>query len=184
LPRSGCLSSLSRLSSRTNSRITLLLWQDKFSLGEISIGRTLRISKAIDWLNEKIGRSILWLVLVAALISAFNAIYRKVFSDSSNLLLEIQWYLFGAIFLLCAAYTLKHEGHVRIDVMVGLVIGFPGMVTNFVSKGPASSGPTTVEEFKVDGEASEPAAGDGSVEFNIEGDSKPAEEKPPQETSP
>lgn len=79
----------------------------------------LSISKAIDWLNEKIGRVVLWLVLVAALISAFNAIYRKAFNDSSNSLLEIQWYLFGAIFLLCAAYTLKHDGHVRIDVIYG-----------------------------------------------------------------
>ena len=79
----------------------------------------LKVSKAIDWLNEIVGRSVLWLVLVAALISAFNAIYRKIFSDSSNSLLEIQWYLFGAIFLLCAAYTLKHEGHVRIDVIYG-----------------------------------------------------------------
>ena len=79
----------------------------------------LKISKVIDWVNEAIGRTVLWLVLVAALISALNAIYRKVFSDSSNSLLEVQWYLFGAIFLLCAAYTLKHEGHVRIDVIYG-----------------------------------------------------------------
>jgi TRAP-type mannitol/chloroaromatic compound transport system permease small subunit len=79
----------------------------------------LAISRLIDALNERIGRSVLWLVLVAALISAFNAIYRKIFNDSSNALLEIQWYLFGAIFLLCAGYTLKHEGHVRIDVLYG-----------------------------------------------------------------
>jgi TRAP-type mannitol/chloroaromatic compound transport system permease small subunit len=69
--------------------------------------------------NEKIGRTTLWLVLAAALLSSLNAMYRYVFSDSSNALLEIQWYLFGAIFLLCAGYTLKHEGHVRIDVMYG-----------------------------------------------------------------
>jgi TRAP-type mannitol/chloroaromatic compound transport system permease small subunit len=79
----------------------------------------LRISRLIDFVNEKIGRTTLWLVLAAALLSSLNAMYRYVFSDSSNALLEIQWYLFGAIFLLCAGYTLKHEGHVRIDVLYG-----------------------------------------------------------------
>ena len=87
--------------------------------GEIQLDVLLKISKAIDWLNETVGRCVLWLVLVVALISAFNAIYRWLFSNSSNSLLEIQWYLFGAIFLLCGAYTLKHEGHVRIDVLYG-----------------------------------------------------------------
>jgi TRAP-type mannitol/chloroaromatic compound transport system permease small subunit len=79
----------------------------------------LRVSRLIDAANEKIGRTAFWLVLAAALLSSLNAIYRYVFSNSSNALLEIQWYLFGAIFLLCAGYTLKHEGHVRIDVLYG-----------------------------------------------------------------
>lgn len=79
----------------------------------------LKFAHLIDAATERIGRSAFWLVLIAALVSAFNAIYRYVFSDSSNALLEIQWYMFGGIFLLCAGYTLKHEGHVRIDVVYG-----------------------------------------------------------------
>jgi TRAP-type mannitol/chloroaromatic compound transport system permease small subunit len=79
----------------------------------------LRVSRFIDGLNERVGRATYWLVLVAAMISSANAIYRYVFNNSTNALLEIQWYLFGAIFLLCAGYTLKHEGHVRIDVVNG-----------------------------------------------------------------
>lgn len=77
----------------------------------------LRLSAAIDWLNERIGRSILWLVLIAVLISAANAVIRKLFDMSSNAWLEVQWYLFSAIFLLCAGYVLKRNEHVRIDVL-------------------------------------------------------------------
>ncbi|WP_233557140.1 TRAP transporter small permease subunit [Gemmobacter lutimaris] len=71
-------------------------------------------------MNEFIGRSVMWLILVAVLISAVNAIVRKVFSMSSNAWLEMQWYLFGAAFLLAAAYTLKQNEHVRIDIVYGL----------------------------------------------------------------
>jgi len=77
----------------------------------------LRLSRAIDWLNEKVGRIALWLVLAAVLISAANAVVRKVFNYSSNAYLEVQWYLFAAIFLLCAGYVLKRNEHVRIDVL-------------------------------------------------------------------
>jgi TRAP-type mannitol/chloroaromatic compound transport system permease small subunit len=77
----------------------------------------LRLSAAIDWLNERIGRSILWLVLIAVVISAANAVIRKLFDISSNAWLEVQWYLFSAIFLLCAGYVLKRNEHVRIDVI-------------------------------------------------------------------
>ena len=79
----------------------------------------LRMSKLIDAVNERIGRWVYWLVLVAVLVSAGNAIIRKVFNVSSNAWLELQWYLFSAIFLLCAGYTLLHNGHVRIDVIAG-----------------------------------------------------------------
>ena len=79
----------------------------------------LRLSRAIDWLNEKVGRTALWLVLAAVLISAANAVVRKVFNYSSNAYLEVQWYLFAAIFLLCAGYVLKRNEHVRIDVVSG-----------------------------------------------------------------
>jgi TRAP-type mannitol/chloroaromatic compound transport system permease small subunit len=78
----------------------------------------LKLSRAIDWLSERIGRSVFWLVLVAVLISAVNAIIRKLFDTSSNAWLEVQWYLFSAIFLLCAGYTLLRNEHVRIDVLL------------------------------------------------------------------
>jgi TRAP-type mannitol/chloroaromatic compound transport system permease small subunit len=78
----------------------------------------LRLSRAIDWLNERVGRTIIWLVLIAVLISAGNAIIRKIFDTSSNAWLEVQWYLFSAIFLLGAGYTLLRNEHVRIDVLL------------------------------------------------------------------
>jgi TRAP-type mannitol/chloroaromatic compound transport system permease small subunit len=78
----------------------------------------LRLARAIDWLNEQIGRVVLWLILVAVLISAGNAIIRKTFDTSSNAWLEVQWYLFSAVFLLCAGYTLLRNEHVRIDVLL------------------------------------------------------------------
>jgi len=77
----------------------------------------LLISGLIDRLNETLGRLTLWLVLAAGLISATNALIRKSLGLSSNAWLEIQWYLFAAMVLLAAGYTLKHNGHVRIDVL-------------------------------------------------------------------
>jgi TRAP-type mannitol/chloroaromatic compound transport system permease small subunit len=79
----------------------------------------LSLSRFIDGLNERIGRSVYWLVLAMVLISAANAIVRKVFNYSSNAFLEAQWYLFSAVFLLCAGYTLLRNEHVRIDVIAG-----------------------------------------------------------------
>jgi TRAP-type mannitol/chloroaromatic compound transport system permease small subunit len=79
----------------------------------------LKISRAIDALNRMVGRATYWLVLVAVLISSFNAISRKTLDMSSNAMLEIQWYLFSAIFLLCAGYTLLNNEHVRVDVVFG-----------------------------------------------------------------
>jgi TRAP-type mannitol/chloroaromatic compound transport system permease small subunit len=77
----------------------------------------LALSRAIDAINERIGRCMCWLVLATVLISAANATVRKLFNYSSNSFLEIQWYLFSMIFLLCAGYTLKHNEHVRIDII-------------------------------------------------------------------
>ena len=77
----------------------------------------LQLSKLIDAVNERVGRTCYWLILVVVVISAGNAIVRKLFSVGSNAFLEIQWYLFAAVFLLCAGYTLKHNGHVSIDVI-------------------------------------------------------------------
>ena len=79
----------------------------------------LAIARWIDGLNERIGRAVYWLVLVVALVSAGNAVSRYGFDSSSNAWLELQWYMFAAIFLLAAGYTFKHNGHVRIDVIYG-----------------------------------------------------------------
>lgn len=77
----------------------------------------LTLSKWIDWLNARIGLGVGWLVLITTLVSAYNAVVRKTLDISSNGLLEIQWYFFGAVFLLGAAYTLQQDAHVRIDVL-------------------------------------------------------------------
>jgi TRAP-type mannitol/chloroaromatic compound transport system permease small subunit len=76
----------------------------------------LALARLIDALTERVGRLVIWLVLVATLISAGNALARYALGESSNAWLEIQWYRFGAMFLLAAGYTLKHNGHVRIDI--------------------------------------------------------------------
>jgi TRAP-type mannitol/chloroaromatic compound transport system permease small subunit len=78
----------------------------------------LSLSRSIDKLSEFVGRWVAWLVLFAVLISAGNAIVRKVFNNSSNAFLEVQWYLFAAVFLLAAGYTLMRQEHVRIDVVM------------------------------------------------------------------
>lgn len=79
----------------------------------------LQFSRLIDAINEAVGRAAIWLVLVVVVISAGNAISRFAFNMSSNAWLEIQWYLFSAIFLLCGAYVLKKNEHIRIDVIAG-----------------------------------------------------------------
>jgi len=81
------------------------------------MGILLTISRIIDALNSVIGKAAGWLLLIAVVISAVNAAVRKIFSTSSNAWLDAQWYLFGAAFLLCAAYTLLKNGHVRIDLL-------------------------------------------------------------------
>lgn len=79
----------------------------------------LQVSRWIDRFSEFVGRAVAWLILAAVLISAGNAVVRKVFNMSSNGLLEIQWYLFAAVFLLAAGYTMLRQEHVRIDVILG-----------------------------------------------------------------
>ena len=79
----------------------------------------LPIARAIDRLTELIGRRVMWLILLAVLVSATNAIIRKLFNMSSNAWLELQWYLFGAAFLLAAANTLQQNEHIRIDIFYG-----------------------------------------------------------------
>jgi len=83
------------------------------------MGYLLSVSRIIDGVNERIGRLVYWLVLVMVLVSAGNATSRYMFSVASNAWLELQWYLFAAVFLLCSGYTLRHNEHVRIDVIIG-----------------------------------------------------------------
>jgi TRAP-type mannitol/chloroaromatic compound transport system permease small subunit len=77
----------------------------------------LAVSRAIDTLNQRVGRLVLWLVLVMVLVSSGNAVSRYALNLSSNAWLELQWYLFAAVFLLCSGYTLLHNEHIRIDVV-------------------------------------------------------------------
>lgn len=77
----------------------------------------LKLSRRIDALTERIGKSAIWLVLVVVLVSAGNAVMRYTINFSSNALLEIQWYLFGLIFFSCSGYTLLRNEHVRIDLI-------------------------------------------------------------------
>ncbi|MEI7613245.1 MAG: TRAP transporter small permease subunit [Betaproteobacteria bacterium] len=79
----------------------------------------LKLSRQIDALTERIGKAALWLVLIVVLISSANAVMRYTINYSSNAFLEIQWYLFGLIFLSCSGYTLMRNEHVRIDLLSG-----------------------------------------------------------------
>lgn len=77
----------------------------------------LKLSRGIDALNTQLGKKVAWLILVAVLVAAINAIIRKVFNISSNAWLELQWVLFGAVFLICASWTLLAKEHIRIDIV-------------------------------------------------------------------
>lgn len=77
----------------------------------------LLVSRIIDKITETIGKSVSWLLLAAVLISATNAVTRKVFDVSSNAWLEVQWYLYGTVFMMAAAYALLKNEHVRIDII-------------------------------------------------------------------
>ena len=77
----------------------------------------LALSRGIDVLNEHLGRLVYWCVLIMVLVSAANATSRYALNLASNAWLELQWYLFAAVFLLCSGYTLLHNEHIRIDVL-------------------------------------------------------------------
>src|SRR3954453_18206015 len=83
------------------------------------VGFLLTVSRAIDALNRHVGHAVYWLILAMVLVSAGNAMSRYLFDISSNAWLELQWYLFSAVFLLAAGYALLHNEHVRIDVIFG-----------------------------------------------------------------
>jgi TRAP-type mannitol/chloroaromatic compound transport system permease small subunit len=77
----------------------------------------LKISRVIDAINGQIGKKIAWLILLAVIVATVNAIIRKLFNVSSNAWLELQWMLFGAVFLMCASWTLQVKEHIRIDIV-------------------------------------------------------------------
>ena len=79
------------------------------------------VSGVIDAINRRIGRWCAWLILAAVAVSAVNATVRKIFDVSSNAWLELQWVLFSAVFLLCAAWTLLDNEHIRIDIVNNLM---------------------------------------------------------------
>lgn len=79
----------------------------------------LSLSAFIDRLNERVGQTVYWLILVMVIVSSGNAAIRYIFSNSSNAWLEVQWYLFATVFLLCSGYTLLRNEHIRIDVIAG-----------------------------------------------------------------
>jgi TRAP-type mannitol/chloroaromatic compound transport system permease small subunit len=85
------------------------------------MGALLSISRGIDAVTAFIGRWVYWLILAAVLVSAGNAVSRKLFNISSNAWLELQWYLFAAVFMLAAAYTLQRNEHIRIDIISNLL---------------------------------------------------------------
>jgi TRAP-type mannitol/chloroaromatic compound transport system permease small subunit len=81
------------------------------------VAALLQLSRVIDTINLRIGKTAAWAIVVAILVSAINAFIRRIFGVSSNAWLELQWYLFGAVFMLCAAWTLKANEHIRIDII-------------------------------------------------------------------
>jgi TRAP-type mannitol/chloroaromatic compound transport system permease small subunit len=82
-----------------------------------NVAALLKLSGVIDAVNLRIGKALSWLVLIVVLISATNATIRKVFDTSSNAWLELQWILFGVVFLLCSPWTLLSNEHIRIDIV-------------------------------------------------------------------
>jgi TRAP-type mannitol/chloroaromatic compound transport system permease small subunit len=86
-------------------------------MGEALLQALLALSRLIDTINDRLGRAAAWLVLVAVLISSGNAVLRKAFGFSSNAFLEMQWYLFAAVFLIGGGFTLLRQEHVRIDLI-------------------------------------------------------------------
>jgi TRAP-type mannitol/chloroaromatic compound transport system permease small subunit len=89
----------------------------------------LAASRIIDGVNARLGRWLSWLVLIVVIISATNATVRKVFDTSSNAWLELQWILFGVIFLLCSPWTLMSNEHIRIDIVNSMM---PKRVRNII----------------------------------------------------
>ena len=128
----------------------------------------LGLSRSIDRLNQFVGKWVAWLVLAAVVVSSVNAVVRKAFNMSSNSLLEIQWYFFSAVFLLCSGYTLLRNEHVKIDVVLHMwtkrkqiwidIIGIVFFLFPFVLSVIYLSWPLFVTAFQT-GEMSQNAGG-------------------------
>jgi TRAP-type mannitol/chloroaromatic compound transport system permease small subunit len=103
--------------------------QKSTKIKEEQLKLLLKFSRAVDAFNTRLGQIVAWAILAAVLVSAANAIVRKVFNTSSNSWLEIQWVLFGAVFLLCSAWTLLSNEHIRIDIVNN---AFPKRVRDWI----------------------------------------------------
>ena len=97
--------------------------------GKANVGALLGVSRVIDAINFRIGKWLSWLILMAVLVSATNAVIRKLFDTSSNAWLELQWVLFGIVFLMCSPWTLMANEHIRIDIVN---IMLPRAVRNWI----------------------------------------------------
>ncbi|HXL30148.1 MAG TPA: TRAP transporter small permease subunit [Bradyrhizobium sp.] len=89
----------------------------------------LKLSRGIDAFTRWMGKRLAWLILVAVVVSALNAIVRKTFDTSSNSWLELQWVLFSIVFLLCSSWTLLDNEHIRIDIVNNMM---PKQVRNSI----------------------------------------------------
>ncbi|PSO31059.1 TRAP transporter small permease subunit [Bradyrhizobium sp. MOS002] len=89
----------------------------------------LKLSNGIDAFTRWTGKRLAWLILLAVVISALNAIVRKTLDTSSNSWLELQWVLFSIVFLLCASWTLLDNEHIRIDIFNSMM---PKRVRNII----------------------------------------------------
>jgi len=97
--------------------------------GERSLQSLLKLSRGIDAFTRWLGKRLAWLILVAVVVSALNAIVRKTFDTSSNSWLELQWVLFSIVFLLCSSWTLLDNEHIRIDIVNNMM---PKQVRNSI----------------------------------------------------
>ena len=92
---------------------------DQEAQEKTSMQGLLKMSGLIDGMNERIGRATIWLILIVVIISAGNAVSRFALNISSNAMLEVQWYMFSAVFMFCSGYVLNKNEHIRIDVVTG-----------------------------------------------------------------
>ena len=97
--------------------------------GGLSLQSLLKLSRGIDAFTRWMGKRLAWLILVAVVVSALNAIVRKTFDTSSNSWLELQWVLFSIVFLLCSSWTLLDNEHIRIDIVNNMM---PKQVRNSI----------------------------------------------------